>query len=734
MLPLGALAAGFGLLSAAAVAQTPPVAPASAASAAAPAETMLQPISVKARVETDANSLRATTTRIGKGKQELRDIPQAMTVVTERLIGDRNLDDFKDVLRSTAGITFQAGETGEEDIRLRGFSLGQTGDIYVDGIRDAALYERDTFNNDRVEVLKGSASMLFGRGSTGGVVNQVNKLPFLMNQQEVTATIGSGNERRATADFNLTTGQDAALRLNAVVHEADNWGAKVRKKGVAPSLRWGIGTADEFTVSLYHLEFDNVPLYNHPWFIVDGRLKPTLPAKNFYGLDSDYNKGSATYATLAHTHRFADGGELTTRLRHGRYERELWASVIRFGQTHGVPTTIDNLGPSTIVTRSPKGRIGISETTFLQTDYSNRFDWLGKRHNLLTGIDLANEDADRNNNFAGPTSGLGTTVGTPNNGDSRVDPRGDPAFNTFNARSLGLYVQDTLELTPTVKLIGGLRYDHFKARYDTVAVGATPATSYSRSDSLWSPRLGALYQPNDWASYHVSFGTSYNTSGDTYQFAVRGPKQVTANTPPEKSRNLEVGGKFDLFERRLSLGTAVFYAEKYNERNTDPDSAATQELLSGKRHAAGMELDIAGRITPAWEAFLSYTWIPLARIDKSNQVLAASGGGAQVEGDRPGLTPKHSASLWTTYKVTPKLRVGGGLNYRGSQNPEGNRAVTVDSFVTADLMAEYTFTDRLSLKFNVANVTDELYADMLYRGFYGPGAPRTAQLTLKAKF
>jgi catecholate siderophore receptor len=131
------------------------------------------------------DTLKPATTTIGKGKQALRDIPQSVTVFTERLMTDRNQDDFRDVLRSTAGVTFQAGETGEEDIRLRGFSLGQAGDIYVDGMKDAPLYERDTFNNDSVEVLKGSASMLFGKGSTGGVVNQVNKQPFLMDQSEI---------------------------------------------------------------------------------------------------------------------------------------------------------------------------------------------------------------------------------------------------------------------------------------------------------------------------------------------------------------------------------------------------------------------------------------------------------------------------------------------------------------------------------------------------------------------
>ena len=111
---------------------------------------------------------------IAKGNQALKDIPQTVTVMTEKLMSDRNLNDFREVLKTTSGVTFLAGETGEEDVRMRGFSLQQAGDIYVDGLRDAPLIERDTFNLDRAEILKGSASMLFGKGSTGGVVNQVN--------------------------------------------------------------------------------------------------------------------------------------------------------------------------------------------------------------------------------------------------------------------------------------------------------------------------------------------------------------------------------------------------------------------------------------------------------------------------------------------------------------------------------------------------------------------------------
>ncbi|MDO9406011.1 MAG: TonB-dependent siderophore receptor [Polaromonas sp.] len=668
-------------------------------------------------------TLRAKETSIGKGTQALRDIPQSVTVMTEQLLQDRNLDDFREVLRTTAGVTFQAGETGEEDVRMRGFSLGQAGDIYTDGLRDGALYERDTFNNDRVEVLKGSASMLFGKGSTGGLVNQVNKQPFLLDQQEVNYSFGTGQNHRLTGDFNIVTGENAALRLNALVQEADNYGAKISKRGIAPTFRWGIGTRNEFSVGLYHLESEGRPIYNHPWFVQGGKIKPTLPARNYYGFDSDYLDTSATYVTASHVYRFDDGAKLQTRVRHGRYERDLWASVIRFAGG----TTAANLNDNTVISRTPKGRIGVSDTTQLQSDYSGTFNWFGKKNEILTGVDIYDEDAKRINNFAGPGSPLTTTVGNPDPGQSRPDLRGTPAFNRFDARNIGLYVQDMLSLTPEFKLLGGIRYDNFKASYVSSA-----GVKFDKSADLWSPRVGAIYQPNDVSSYYASFGTSFNVSGDTYQFAVGAPNLKDANTGPEKSRNFEVGSKFELFENSTSLGIALFRSEKYNERNTDPDFAAQQQLLSGKRHATGMEFNVAGRIDPKWDVFYNHTWIPSAKIDKSN--VAFSTGGAQIQGDRPALTPKHSASLFTTYRVLPALRIGGGLTYRGEQNPEGSRATKAKSFTTFDAMAEYTVSDMTSVKLNVSNLTDERYADSLYRGFYVPGAARAVTLSVKVLF
>ncbi len=249
-----------------------------------------------------------------------------------------------------------------------------------------------------------------------------------------------------------------------------------------------------------------------------------------------------------------------------------------------------------------------------------------------------------------------TTVGTPNDGAWRADTRGPVPFSTFDARNLGLYAQDTVALTPTVKLIGGLRFDHFKASYrnpdgrEDRRPQREPVVAAPRR-AVPAERPGVLLRVLRHLVQHLGRHLPVQPT--------RTGNAATANTPPEKSRNIEIGGKFEMFERRALLGVAVFYSEKYNERNTDPDTAAAQQLLSGKRHAAGVEFNLAGRITPKWEVFFNHTWIPEAKIDESN--AAAGRRTAAVPRCRaiaPRLTPTHSGSLWTTYRVAAAAAPG----------------------------------------------------------------------------
>lgn len=697
------------------------------------------------------DSLKATTTTIGKGRQQLRDIPQSITVVTEKLMDDRNLDTVKDVLRNTAGISFMAAEGGEEDIRLRGFSLAGTGDIFLDGMRDPAFYDRDTFNNDRIEVLRGSASMLFGRGSTGGAVNQVSKVPRLIDQHEVTTTLGSHRYRRITGDFNLHTGENAALRINAMATKADNNGAgsSIDKNGVAAAYRWGIGTSNEFMAGLYHLNNQNGINYGLPWIrptsastTASNTMIPGLDPSAYYGMASDYNHGLAQIVTLSHLHRFQDGSELKTQVRKGKFERDQRASAIRFASA---TASLANFGPGTVFTRGGAAGTGAAlkiqdvDTVHAQSDLSTKFKAWGLQHELQTGVDLAHE---KKTVYAARTAAQGgvnlvkptTTAGTPNDGawidESRRVLREN---NAFTAKGWGVYVQDLIQVAPHWKLLGGLRYDSLEGdyvQYNIPAAAAGPVTTvnYRQRISEWSHRVGVLWQPSDLHSFHVSYGSSFNTSGDAYSYNAQ-----SANTPPEQSQNIELGGRIESADKQWSTRFALFRSTKTNERNTDPDTAATRLLLSGKRHSAGIELDISGRLTPKWEVYGSYMWMPIARVDAAASTATTVGNRV---GDRPGLSPKHSGTIWTTYQLTPQWRIGGGLNFRSRQAPADVTAPAWEapSFVTADLMAEYAINQQFTLKANLTNITDKYYAESLYRGHYIPGAGRMLQVSLTARF
>ena len=710
----------------------------------------------KAEAPEGKDALRATQTNIGKGTQQLRDIPQSITVVTEKLMDDRNLDTMKEALKNTGGISFLAAEGGEEDIRLRGFALQASGDVFVDGMRDPAFYERDTFSLDRLEIMRGSASMLFGRGSTGGAVNQVNKVPRLIDESQVDLTLGSHQYRRIVGDFNIKTGESAALRLNAMSTTADNngSGSSVEKKGVAATYRWGIGERDEFSVSLYHLDNNNGMNYGMPWI----RPTATSPASTntlipvdptaYYGMASDYNDGQATRLTANHLHRFDSDTELKTQVKKGAYKRDQRSGTVRFAaaalQPGGVAVDLTNFGPGTVLTRGNNLKIQDMDTLYAQTDFSTKFNALGVKHELLSGIDYASEKRKvfmaRNAAQGGvvPTK-PNTTVGTPNDGasideSSRILRQSDQ----YDSVGWGAYIQDLIQVAPHWKVLGGLRYDNLTGKYDCTRIPSTPpiaatqrvcgllgpvaaptTSSYTMKVSEVSKRLGMLYQPNDLQSYHMSAANSFNTSGDAYSLSAQ-----NVDTPPEQSINFEIGAKLDSAGKRFTTRLAVFRSTKLHERNTDP--AIPLLTLSGKRHVAGAEIDITGRLTPQWEVYGSYMWMPVANID-----LGVAGAAGQ--GTRPGLTPIHSGTVWTTYQINQQWRVGGGINLRGKQATLNN-SHSVKGYATADLMVEYKIDERFVVKTNLTNITNELYADALYNGHYIPGAGRLLQMTLSAKF
>ena len=701
-------------------------------------ETTMGTVTVKEAAEVHSkDQLQTKKTNIGKSKQDIRDIPQSLTVMTERLMDEAKLDTLKQALHYTSGITFAATENGtDQDIRLRGFPVATVGDLMIDGMKDPSQYERDTFNYDRIEVLRGSASMLFGRGSTGGVVNQVNKKPLLIDQYELEATYGTDSVLRTTADLNKLLGDNAAFRLNLMYTKGDNHGAKIDKYGIAPTVSWGVGTRDEFSVGLFHLNSDNVPQSNIRY--LQGSAPTLINPRNFYGTQSDYLHGQATYAMASWIRRFDSDSELTTQVRAGKFDRSQWGTTASFGQTNGAATTWANLNGNTILTRSGLSpRQDTHEGIYAQSTYTTKANWGGFKHELMTGVDASKESAffDVATGQPGTNFGKGnTTVGNPNDGTVlSVSPKYRYDQN-YSSTSVGAFLQDLVQVAPHWKLLGGLRWDRVSStpERDLYTAGAFTRHEVTemRYNSLWSQRLGVLFQPSDTASYHLSYSTSFNTSADTYKFTT----QQTANTDAEKSRNFELGAKLDWLNGNLSTRAAIFRTEKYNERTTDADFAGTAYLLNGKRHASGVELDVVGRISPKWDIYASYTWIPVATIDKTGSAAA------NTVGKRVGLTPKHSGSVWLGYQATEKFRVAGGIRGVSENRPvagttgAASATAKAQGYVAADLMFQYNFSESLYAKLNINNVTNRSYGDQLYPGFVTLGEPRNIRLTVGTRF
>jgi catecholate siderophore receptor len=395
-----------------------------------------------------------------------------------------------------------------------------------------------------------------------------------------------------------------------------------------------------------------------------------------------------------------------------------------------------------VLTRGTQLKIQDLDTANLQSDFSGTFHGLGLRHEVQAGVDAAQEDRTV---YAARTAAQGgvvpvkptTLIGTPDDG-ARVDEssRVLRVGNTYRSTALGVYAQDLVELRPAWKLLLGVRVDRLDGRYTTYAAPASAAqdngaaTAYRMNVAEWSQRAGLLWQPSERHAFHLSAASSFNTSGDAYSLGA-----ANADTPPEQSLNLEAGGRIDSADKRFTTRVAIFRTTKLRERNTDPLLPVV--VLSGRRHVAGLEVDVAGRLTPRWEVYGSYTWMPVARVDEAAPCPATGactqGAPGERVGDRPPLTPRHSGSLWTTWQATADLRVGAGVTFRGRQ--QALRVLwEVPSFTVGDLMAEYRVSRQLSWKLNVSNIANTLYADQLYPGHYVPGAGRLVQLTGSWRF
>ncbi|MBA1244004.1 TonB-dependent receptor [Pseudomonas japonica] len=682
----------------------------------------------------------------------LRDTPRSVTVVPQQVIKDTAASTLQDALRTVPGITFGAGEGGNpqgDRPIIRGFDA--QGDTYIDGVRDAGAQSREIFDIESIEVSKGPNSAMGGRGSAGGSLNLISKLPKDYDFLDGGFVYGSDQTRRYTLDVNRKFLDTAAFRLNLMSHEQNVAGRDAidyDRWGVAPSLTFGLGTENRLNLSYYHMESDDLPDsgipygYASPTATAHGHDKPDDggDSSNFYGLkDRDFRKTRADISTIAFEHDFSDTMTLKNTLRHGNTGQDYFLT-----QPDDSKRNVSQYGT---VWRRANSRVSVTETTTNQTDLFGEFHALGFKNNYSTGLEITREKT-RVSGYTYSTSGL-TNCSPTGNGNSVAgnctslsDPNPNDAYGgsiTRNrvttetaANTRSLYAFDTIELDPQWLLNLGARYDSF----DTTA--NSPTAHATNDSNFWNWQAGITFKPTENGSIYASFATSATPPGGLVGDGSEG-NPLSAGTAsselePETTKNYEIGTKWDLFNERVSLAAAIFRTEKDNTRVLVSTNSYQN---AGKSRVDGVELSASGKITDKWQVFAGYSYLDSELVDAglTGRNGAVTAGAAQASGNEMPNTPKNSFSLWTTYELMPKLTVGGGAFYVDDVYGDTGNTVYIPSYTRYDAMAAYKLNKTVDFQVNVQNLTDKTYYDKAYASHFATqAAGRTVLFSTNVHF
>ena len=672
----------------------------------------------------------------------LRDIPQFMNVVPETLLRQEAATSLADALRNVPGITYTAAEggvTASSILWLRGFPVA--GDLFLDGVRDVGEYNRDLFNIQQVEVLKGPSALTFGRGSTGGVINQVSKVPELLQRTEVGLSVGTNGEARLVGDMNTIIGEGNALRINALGEYSETYRDTIQnhQAGFAPTLRFGIGSATEVMLAYEFLYTNTKTDYGQPTLgPTFNWAMPPVNAKRYYGLSNyDYTDLTTNIATATIDHRFSDAFSLRNTTR--------WANYKRKGEaTQGVLATVNSLGKAVttatpydqlLVTRTHnKARDNDDDVLINQTDVTWKVQTGAIKHTVTGGLALAAERLNRTTfAFDGNPVAPGIQAPTSNTPLLTPDPYTNISYtktpqneNVSKADTVAVYGLDQIELSPQWKLVAGLRYEWYDSQTQQNSLNniGTNVGPFSRTDNLWSGRLGAIWQPTQAQSYYVSWGNAYNPSGElgVYGASATNLTAVTALLEPEETENYEVGAQWD-FTNALRLRTAVFRTEKQNARFTDPADGVVK--LGGERRVDGVEAELAGSISTNWDIYAGGAYMD-GKIIKSD--LLTTGKDMTVA--------PWSGNVWSVYRLGGGWQIGGGV-FASSWRwlDEQNRA-KIPGWARFDGMVGY-IQRSYDIQLNLFNIFDKVY----YVGGYQnnpvrvlPAQSATALLTFRYRF
>ena len=653
----------------------------------------------------------------------IQDIPQTINVIPRIVLEQQAVTTLDQALRNVPGITLGVGEGGGafngDQFRIRGFDAKD--DIYVDGLRDFGVYTRDSFNYEAVEVLKGPSGLLFGRGTTGGGINTQSKAPMLDRFISGTASGGSGDFRRFVGDVNMQVGDTTAFRVNLMAHGQDAVGrdlVKADRSGAAGALGFGLGTDTTFTLSVLHQQDDRIPDYGVPTLTPPGETNAQpvteiadVDRETFYGFSHDYDDTTADMITARLNHRASDILTLSNDMRVGIYSREF--SATRVSCNAACLTNLFDDDPATEPFFAPGGAASgtgpYSMNLWGIQDIATAVFTApigGLRNQLVAGVDVSYLQSKRRfYNFS--TTRPPRYVFAPDHDfDYQIVPHTDPeAFaNSFaEGTNYAVFASDQLWFTDAWSVILGARVDYYTVTYQSVTVDNTIA-EISTNSSLFNPKAGLVFEPNEFQTYYVSWARSATPQGTS---VTNQPTPVSGNVSaggfntrdldPEENDIIEAGGKWGFLDGRLGITAAAF---RVNKNNARADDGLGNIISSGdSQRVQGIELSVAGAVTQAWNVTASYTFLDSETTESTN---------AAALGNRVPNVPEHSAALWATYVPIEDLTLGIGATYADKVYLNNTNLAFVPSAFAVDALVSYRVAGRWLLQLNAMNLFDEL--------------------------
>ena len=693
------------------------------AGAAAQAQTEQTLPEVKVRDQAESadgpvNGYRATRSgTFTKTDTPLKDVPASVTVVPAQMMKDSAMQSMGDVFRYVPGTLMHQGEGNRDQIILRGTST--TADFYVDGVRDDAQVFRDLYNLERVEVLKGPGGMAFGRGGAGGVVNRVTKKPTFGPLDEASATIGSWNQLRGTADLGRKVNDAAAWRLNVMAEDADSFrdGVDLRRWAINPTVLFALGPQTSLMLGYEHLADDRTADRGFPSF--NGRPFDADPGKFFGNAGQSRAKSYVDGAYAILDHDFGGGWQLKNSFRVTDYDK--------YYQNVYPGSAVDAAGNLTL---SAYNNSNDRTNVFNQTDLTRKFSAGGLEHTLLLGAEIGTQDSTnlRNTGFFGASTGIAVPASNPFATATSFRPNGTDANNRVKADIAAAYVQDQIAFSKQWKAIVGLRFDHFQVRFDDRRT-LVPQDDESRTDNEFSPRAGLIWQPTAAQTYYVSYSFAFLPSAEQLGLTAN-----TASLDPETAKNYEVGARWDL-AKALTLSAALFRTDRDNVRVADPANPGLF-VKTGQLRSEGFEIGLQGDVTANWQVYGGFSNLD-ARVAKPfNSGTTATVATIIPAGNKLALTPEHTFSLWNKVGFGSGWAAGLGLIYQSSSFAAVDNTVTLPSFTRADAAVYYAFRDnKTRLALNVENLFDRKYFPTVDgNNNISPGSPRALRLTLLTSF